>query len=33
MIENKATILCPLCGIKFIPDMGSICPTCTIKTF
>lgn len=32
MIETKATILCALCGIKFTPEMGSICPTCTIKS-
>ena len=32
MISTKATILCALCGIKFIPEAGSICPTCTIKS-
>lgn len=29
--QTKASILCALCGIKFIPVTGSICPTCTIK--
>ena len=30
--EQKATILCPLCGIKFTPDQTNICPTCSMAS-
>ena len=30
--QTAASILCAICGIKFIPSAGSICPACTIKS-
>lgn len=32
MQETAASILCALCGFRFIPSSGGICPTCTIKS-
>lgn len=31
-VEQKASILCPLCGIKFIPGEQNICPACTLRS-
>jgi NMD protein affecting ribosome stability and mRNA decay len=30
--QQKATILCPLCGLKFTPDAANICPACTLAS-
>lgn len=31
-VEQKASILCPLCGIKFTPTEQNICPACTLSS-
>ena len=31
-VEQKATILCPICGLKFTPDSSNICQTCTLAS-
>ncbi len=31
-VQQKATILCPLCGLKFIPEASNICPACTLSS-
>lgn len=32
-IEEKrdVTILCPMCGIQFLPSIGNICQACTLS--
>lgn len=30
--QQKASILCPLCGLKFTPDSSNICPSCTLSS-
>ena len=30
--HSKSTILCPLCGLKFIPEGNNICPACTLAS-
>jgi NMD protein affecting ribosome stability and mRNA decay len=29
---TKTTILCPLCGLKFVPGASNICPACTLAS-
>jgi hypothetical protein len=31
-VEQKITILCPICGVKFTPDSANICPACTLSS-